>query len=242
MKIIKKYDQYIKGNLTEDELDSLTREVVKDHFEKEELQNRWKRILQEEHDVHDSTAQSKKLFSLKNSNRLLKIVLSAAASISLLLLFWFTNQSLSVPTYEKLLSEELNKPFIEDIGRKGKVEELKLQAAASYNERDYASAIKYFEQLNKIEETIDWSFYMGLCQLYQKQSDLAIQSFTAILNHPNKKYNIETNWYLGMAYIMDKDFKLAKEHLEFVVNQSNDEMAWKVKDAKALLNALAEKE
>ena len=131
-------------------------------------------------------------------------------------------------------------PYIETLSRKGNVEELRLQAVASYNSREYATATRYFEQLSKIDQAVDWGFYIGLCRLYQKQSDLAIQSFTVILNQPNKKYEIEANWYLGLAYTMNKDFKSAKKYLEFVANRSDDEMAWKVKEARALLNALPE--
>ena len=238
MKIIKKYNQYIKGSLSEGELDSFTKEVIKDHFEKEELKDKWNQILQEEYQM----GKPKKIFSLGNSKRLMKIGLSSAASILLLMLCWFAYQPTSLSTYEKLLSQELNKPYIETIIRKGSVEELKLEAAASYNNRDYSKAEEYFEELSQIDEAVDWDFYIGLCQLYQKQSDLAIKSFTSILDHPNKKYNIEANWYLGLAYTMNKDFDSAKKYLEFVANRSDDETAWKVKEARALLNALAEKE
>ncbi len=242
MEILNKYNQYIKGNLTEEELEVFTGEIVKDHFEKEELKDKWNQILKEKHNLHETVKPPQKKSSVWSSIHLIKIGLSAAASILLLVFSWFTYQAASSPTYEKLLSQELNNPYVENLSRKGSVEELRLQAVAAYNDRDYATATGNFEQLKELDKAVDWNFYIGLCQLYQKQSDLAIQSFTAILNHPNKKYTIETNWYLGLAYVMDEDFKAAKKHLEFVVNQSNDEMAWKVKEAKALLNALSENE
>ena len=232
----------MKGTLTEVELETFTKEIVEDHFEKEKLQNKWNQILKNEHNMLETTEKSQKTFSLKKSNRFVKIGLSSAASILLLLLSWFAYQALSVPAYEKLLSEELNNPYIETISRKGSIEELRLQAVASYNSREYAVAANHFEQLSKIDDAIDWPFYVGLCQLYQQQSSLAIKSFIAILGHPNQNYSTETNWYLGLAYVMNEDFESAKKHLEFVANRSNDEMAWKVKEAKSLLNALAEKE
>jgi len=240
MKGLKKYDQYVKGTLTEVELESFTKEIVKDHFEKEELQDKWDRILQEEHKILKTPESPSKTFSLRNSARFIKIGLYSAASILLLLLSWFVYQSLSLPAYEKLLSEELNKPYVENISRKGSIEELRLQAVASYNSREYAVAAKHFEQLSKMDEAVDWPFYVGLCQLYQKQSNLAIKSFSAILDHPNQNYSTETNWYLGLAYVMNEDFESAIKHLEFVANRSNDEMAWKVKEAKELLNLLKE--
>jgi len=240
MKIIKKYDQYIKGNLTEEKMETFTKEVVQEYFEKEKLQNKWNQILQEEQHSQKVTAASRQISAPKKSRKIISIGLAAAASILLFMFSWLAYQSSSVSSYEKLLSEELNKPFIESLSRKGDVEELKLQAVAAYNSRSYATAEAYFKQINTIDEAVDWNFYIGLCQLYQEQADLAIQSFTATLEHPNKKYNIETNWYLGLAYTMNENFKAAKTHLQFVANRSDDNMAWKVTEAKALLKALDE--
>lgn len=238
MKILNKYNQYIKGTLSEREMDAFTKEVVKEHFEKEQLQDRWKQILQEEHDMPKTMEDFKKPTSSGGSRRYLKIGLSAAASILLLVFSWFSYQQLSPSAYEALLNDELSKPFIEDLSRKGDVETLKLQAVAAYNSREYAVANKYFEQLSNLDQTAHWDFYIGLCQLYQNQADLAIETFTTILDHPNNKYNIEANWYLSLAYTMNEDFPSARKHLELVANRSDDEMAWKVKEAKALLNAL----
>ena len=240
MKDLTKYNQYIKGTLTEGELESFTKEIVKDHFEKEELQDKWNQILREENNFSEKTERSPKTFSLRNATRFIRIGLYSAASVLILLLSWFVYQSLSFPAYERILSEELNNPYIENISRKGSIEELRLQAVASYNSRDYSASAKYFEQLSEIDKAVDWPFYIGLCQLYQKQSNLAIKSFTAILDHPNQNYSTEINWYLGLAYVMNEDFESAIKHLEFVANRSNDEMAWKVKEAKKLLDLLRE--
>ena len=84
---------------------------------------------------------------------------------------------------------------------------------------------------------MDWDFYIGLCQLYQQQPDSAIKSFNTVLVHPNKKYAVEVNWYLGLAYTMKKDFKEAAKYLEKVAAHSPDQEAWKVKEAKALLKS-----
>ena len=244
MKLLKKYSQYIKGTLTEPELDAITKEIVKDHFEKEKLQNKWGQILREEHGMEGATEQSEKIASLNNSGRIraIRIALSAVASIVLLLLSWFVYQSLSLSPHEKLLSEEFSKPYIEAIGRKGSLEDLKLKAVESYNQREYAAAENYFEQINEIEEGLDWYFFIGLCRLYQKQADLAIQSFTTILDQPDKKYEIEANWYLGLAYTMKEDFTAAKKHMQFVIDQSDADREWKVKEAKAFLSAFSGQE
>ena len=243
MKFLKKHSQYLKGTLPESELDAFTKEIVKDHFEKEKLQNKWGRILKEEHGLEGLKDQSGKVASSNNSGRVrfMKMALSAAASIAVLLLSWFAYQSLSSSPSEKLLSEELNKPY-ETVIRKGNDEELKLKAIEAYNNRSYAVAEKYFEQINEIDEGIDWYFYIGLCQLYQKQADLAIQSFTAILEQPDKKYEIEANWYLGLAYTMNKDFTSARKHVQFVIDQSDGNIRWKIKEAKAFLKAFTEQE
>lgn len=244
MKLLKRYSQYIKGTLTEPELDAFTKEIVKDHFEKEKLQNKWGQILQKEHGVEGATEQ---VASSNNSGRIriMRVALSAVASILILLLSWFAYQSFSLSPHEKLLSEEWNKPYIEARGRKGSSiedEELKLKAVEAYNDGAYATAENYFEQINEIEEGLDWYFFIGLCQLYQKQADLAIQSFTAILEQPDKKYEIEANWYLGLAYTMKEDFTSAKKHMQFVIDQSDTDIAWKVQEAKAFLEAFTELE
>jgi len=243
MEILNKYDQYIQGALKEVELDNFTRTIVKEHFEKEQLQNKWGRILKEKNSLQELNKDSKKTNSSGNIKRFFKIGLSIAASVLVLSLCWFAIQDNSLSPYEKLLSQELNNPYAAaGIDRKGSVEELKLKAAKFYNEREYATAENYFKELKSVDLAVDWDFYIALCQLYQKQPDLAIQSFTTLLQHPNKLYTLETNWYLGVAYTMNKDFKSAEKHLKYVVSQSNDEMAWKVKEAKELLNALAEQE
>ncbi|MCG8327304.1 MAG: hypothetical protein MI974_06435 [Chitinophagales bacterium] len=244
MKFLKKHSQYLKGTLPESELDAFTKEIVKDHFEKEKLQNKWGQILQDEHGIEGLTEPSEKVASSNNSGRIrfMRMALSVAASIVVLLLSWFAYQSLSSSPSERLLSEELlSKPY-EAVSRKGNDEELKLKAIEAYNNRSYAVAEKYFEQINEIDEGIDWYFYIGLCQLYQKQADLAIQSFTAILEQPDKKYEIEANWYLGLAYTMNKDFTSARKHVQFVIDQSDGNIGWKIKEAKAFLKAFTEQE
>lgn len=243
MKFLKKHSQYLKGTLPESELDAFTKEIVKGHFEKEKLQNKWGQILQDEHGIEGLTEQSEKGGSSNNSGRIryMRTALSAVASIVVLLLSWFAYQSLSLSPSERLLSEELNKPY-EAVSRKGSEEELKLKAVEAYNDRAYTVAEKYFEQLNEIEEEIDWYFYIGLCQLYQEQANLAIQSFTTILEQPDKKYEIEAHWYLGLAYTMKKDFAMAKKHMQFVIDQADVNMEWKIKEAKAFLEAFAKQE
>lgn len=239
MDLLNKYSQYINGTLSTTEMESFTKEVVKDYFEEEALKTRWNKLLEQEHDVISPTTAAAPTKAKRSWLRRYFAPLSIAASVLFLTMSWLTYQNLMVTGYKKLLLAQLNQPHTENLSRKGSIEEMKLAAIDHYNRQEYEKAANTFEKINQTNQSINWSFYIGLCHLYQQKADLAIEVFQEVLIEP-KQYKVEAHWYLSLAYLLKEDLPSAKKHLEIVAVHSLEEEAWKIREAKELLRAIEE--
>ncbi len=231
---LNKFSKYIRGTLPEAETESFTREVVKDYFEAEALKEKWNTILENENQLN---TQDNKIHSIKSQRwkPLLLRGLAAAASVLLLLFAWFSYEE--KPAHQELLAAYISVPYQESISRKGPIEDLQNKALGFYNSKDYLNASTTFEKINTLDQSRNWTFYIGLCQLYQNNAKSAIKYFKQSLLHPDQVYKTESHWYLGLAHTMDDDLDAAKKHLEIVAQHSEYENGWNVQEAKALLKA-----
>ncbi len=229
---LNRFDKYLKGKLPEVEMESFTKEIVKDYFEEDALKKKWNTILENENHLHTKDDKVHSIRPRKWKPFLLG-GLAAAASVLLLLFAWFSYEE--KPNHKKLLAAYISVPFQESISRKGPVEELQNQALEFYYTKDYLKAATTFEKINELDQSRNWIFYIGLCQLYQKNASAAIEYFNQSLLHSDQVYQIESHWYLGLAYTMNNDLAAAKKHLEIVATHSEYENAWNVQEAKALL-------
>lgn len=231
-----KFSKYIRGTLPEEETEAFTREVVKDYFESEALKEKWNTILE---NGNQSNTQDNKIHAIKTQRwkSLLIGGLAAAASVLLLLFAWFSFEE--KPAHQELLAAYISVPYQESISRKGPIEDLQNKALEFYNNKDYLNASTTFEKINTLDQSKNWIFYIGLCQLYQHHAKSAIKYFEQSLGHPDQVYKTESHWYLGLAHTMNNDLAAAKEHIEIVAQHSEYENGWNVQEAKALLKTFA---
>lgn len=233
MEDIKKYRQ---GNMQAEELDNFTRKFINAKFNADK-KNRWKKMLKEQHDVDRNTPNLKIKPKTKTRN-LYMLAAAVAAAILLLIVANPIIQSFSAPSYEQLASNFIDQGFYENQEiSKGEesVEQLKLNAIFAYNQKDFPTAIKYWEavvSIGVVDETA--YFFLGLSHLYNKTYDKAIANLQKVQSFENgNKFEEETRWFLSLAYLKSGDLKNAK-----IALTSIDEGMWNYDKALQLLNEL----
>lgn len=106
-------------------------------------------------------------------------------------------------------------------------------AIAAYDNGKYAIAV---DEIKKIPSLTDeQNFYLGLSYLYQEDVDRrkAIEVFQDLLKEPNK-FKDETEWFLSLAYLKNKEKAKAIPLLKNIVKMN----AWNVEKAKRLLEEI----
>ena len=237
MNNLEKYNKYIKGEMTESELVNFTKVILKTHYDDESRKEKYRKILESEHDIHalkkvkEHSKHRKNPFSL---NRLLAI----AAGFLLLVMGIYNYQSFSKPAYAKLLSKHLEASFPYSTGRKEikATSEQRLKAVDLYVNKKYAEAAATYEKFianpDRKEEDL---LYLGLSYLYQNKSDEAIKTFTAILQNTDAEFEVEAKWFLALAYLQAEDFDKTIIYLKEIEQQK-----WHGTDASKLLKHLNE--
>ncbi len=220
---MKKMNQYFNNQLPEQEQDQITRQLLTEHYDRK-LKERWKTILEEEHNV----LPPEKINTKPKRINLYRAVGLAAASIALFFIaiqVFQTNMN-SQPDYKGVVAQHLAKPY-PDIGlKKGlSVEDARTRAKTAYSKKDYISAIRYYEEV-RIDKNcrIEDVFYLGLCYLYNKQATKAI----AILKEaremePSTIFRSKKiiDWYLSLAYLESEQITSAKSELQKIVDDKD---------------------
>jgi len=143
----------------------------------------------------------------------------AAASFSLILVvggLWYILSNKPYST-EKLVSKYY-KPA-HPIGQIRSVEissgDALSEAFSHYKENDFNGALKYFKSL---DNQITAKFYSGVCYIELGEFNLAIESFTFVINDKDNLYVEQADWYLGLIYLMNNQRQLALSQFELISN------------------------
>lgn len=143
----------------------------------------------------------------------------AAASFSLILVvggLWYILSNKPYST-EKLVTKYY-KPA-HPIGQTRSVEissgDALSEAFSHYKENDFNSALKYFKLL---DNQITAKFYSGVCYIEMGEFNLAIESFTFVINDKDNLYLEQADWYLGLIYLMNNQRQLAISQFELISN------------------------
>ncbi len=255
MKTTDKYDDYLKDKTTNMESDEITKEIISDYFQEEQLRKRWGKILREDHNygAAEETAAGATVPQAaptdsrnKNVRRLLAVTIMGIAAS--LLWFFYTNIAVNVSPIspvDQLLSEHYAKPFTRDV-LKGPESTLAIRSKAYhfYQNEAYKETIPLLEQLIATggAEQED-HFFLGLSYLYTKQPEKGAQEFKTLLEGPADNYQDIATWYLGLALTDAGAYEEAKVYLSEVAswtgNKGKDELA---RDAKDLLQMMEEGE
>lgn len=254
--ITNKLKNYLEGSLSEEQLDSQTKDIIKEYFFEQEKKNHWKSILSKEHHVktfdsiNDITPPKNVKFKETKvspgtaKGKMFGILLILIVIISCLWLFTSNQKSEAIPeqtTIEHIMAEIHNSPM-QYRNTKGPILHAKKRAQAYdlYNEKDYLNAGNIFEEITLNESFIeDDHFYLGLCYLYSDQAEDAVLVFKHILKQSKLERKDSSIWFLGLALIESKNYQEAKSYLQQVSEwQGNSGKLRKAKQASQLLDMI----
>ena len=163
-----------------------------------------------------------------------------AATLLLALVAW---QLVSTPALGKqeLLALYLQDHFTNAETRKSDTptDQLRQESISAYNGKDFAQAARLRQQVVDRDSAVtkDDFFYLGLSYLYQQppNTEQAIQWLRRAQTLPGRKYALEGQWHLALAYLAQGQDEQARPLLENLIGGQQ----WKAREASALLPLLA---
>lgn len=234
MNPLKKYNQYIKGELSDAETNTLTKEIISDYFADEERKEKWNKLLEKDKELLE--LKKKGNLPKKKIKRLLSKMLGIAASILVLLVVWWSyHSSIKAITPSDLITQHLKKAPGSYNTRKGS--EIKLEAVEYYQAKEYKKAVKAYEKKlsqNAIILSEEDYFYMGFSYMKLERWDSAIDAFKQVVEHPRQGMKEDANWYLSLAFFL----KGEREDAIKILEQIKVRKGAMHEDAKELLNAI----
>ena len=244
-------NQYIKGNMSEVELDNYTKKIVKNYFEEEELKTKWKNILNEDFNYNIEEENPKNKPNKKSKNTLIRKLYSIASIAAgvLILVYFFYQQPKSNPnSIDALLQEHYQSPYPSRNIVKGIEEEVKPvlnEAHQAYQEKKFEQAILKFNQilndknLAQRPSAVEDHFYLALSYLYNKQTKLAIREFDLVLTNEIAFRKNDTSWFLALALLDQGNTERAAIYLKEIAKQdTNAGLRERAAKAKSLLQEI----
>lgn len=229
------FDKYRANNINEDELSTMTQQLIKQKFDLE-LRQKMARRLEEEYGITRDGAANRRIARMK----ILRWSLSVAAALLIGVVAWqvFDNTK---PTYQSLTREYLAAHYPNNELRKGATEisELRGAAVAAYNQGDFEASARIREEIAMMPQanTEDF-FFLGISYLYQDppKGEQAIEPLQKAVADPTGTGLIqeEAEWYLTLAYVEAGRFAAAREMLEKKIRNGG----WNASKARDLLNSL----
>lgn len=229
MKNIEKY----KGNrsLTEQELEEITQHLIQKKFD-EDKKSRWAKKLVQEHKV---VRNSKKRF-LNIPFRAVAIAASVLLLIGLIPVLGLFQNS----TTDLLAEYTIENPYPNKLIRKSATEsvpEIRLEATEAYNQKNYEVAIENYRLLQSNQTAnLEDLLYLGLSQLYEKETSMAIATLEEAQNRSKieQRFEQELDWFLALSYLQNKENEKAKKVLQKIINQKQ----WRMTDAQKILKTM----
>lgn len=225
--------QYKDGQGSREELEEFTDAFMRAKYDSDR-RNRWQSLLSQEHDFKREAGTAT---DSRPGRRIYLWAASAAAAIILFLLWMFGPLSTSV-TYEQLADNYIQEEFYENLEEsRGEqdVEQLNMQAISAYNQKDFQTAISYYETIINQGQAHDRHyFFLGLSYLYVDQYDQAIENLLRVPElNAESKFIKEHRWFLALAYLKNGQPEEGRPLLLAI--QSTD---WKYREAQLLLKAI----
>lgn len=233
MKKLDPLNKYVGQNNTEQELDSATKELVKDYFLQEDIKNKWKQLLSNDHNVktfdkledipsfkEQIQVNTKSIESTSKKDLFGKLILGTFAILILaIMLISYIQKKDSEQTLAPManIMDEYYSSPMQYRNTKGPItnKEKRQKAFDLYNNKEYKKASKIFEDINASQIFIeDDHFYLGLCYLYNKEPLKATKSFKLILSEKNLQRDDSASWFLALSLIESQNYEEAKIHLD----------------------------
>ena len=220
-KLIMEYHNYLKNHGLQLEDDEFSKQLVKEHFEVEDIKQRWSTILGRDQES-EATVDIPNKFSVRK----LFMPLGIAASLAIMLMVYFPNtqQVAELGPVEELLQEVYAYPVSRDIVKGSMSQgELRTLAYQHYQERKYPEAITAFNELIELEsESTEDRFFLGLSYLYNRNPELAVKEFDQLLEVGDSEREDYIVWYLALALLDAGDNERATIYLTQVSKWNNN--------------------
>lgn len=262
-----KYNQYIKGEMSEEELDDFTRELLKKHYEKDALKNHWKKLLEEKKEQSSLESNTKinekskepqsKVRQLspktetvsrksnKNSKTRLRALVTTfaiAASLIFAVLYFIPNQSTNTLSALDKIVYEHQAVSITSRGNSedGEIADQRRKASEFYEQKNYSKAIPLLKNIMEAkQQTNDDLFLLGLSYHYNKEPQKAISTFEQLLQKDNLERKDAITWHLALALVSSGNCEKANPYLNEVSNWTGNKGKLKLAEkAKQVLNTI----
>ncbi len=146
------------------------------------------------------------------------IYYSAAASV--LIALFFMSQYFFFNSSTKIFEENFS-PYQDIITVRGSDPNSLQEAMEAYNHENYTLAVQKFESIiQEDEENTIALFYNAVSYLAVKNTQNAIPLFEKIINKENR-FNIISKWYLGLCYVLNNDVAKAKKVFEDLASRNS---------------------
>lgn len=232
---MKLFEKYRVNNINEDELNTMTQQLIKQKFDGE-LRGKMAYRLKEEYGITRGETASGQI----SGRMILRWSLSVAAALLIGIVAWQVIGDHS-PTYQSLTKEYLATYYPNNELRKGATEisKKRSEAIAAYNKEDFETSARLREEVVVLPgaNSEDY-FFLGVSYLYQNppKGELAIEPLLKGLEDPARTSLLEeeTKWYLTLAYVQAGQFAPARELLEERIQKGG----WNASKASDLLHSL----
>ncbi len=228
---ISRLEDFLDGNLSNEELELLLKELETNKELSSEMMLRLevnqlvkdKGFLELQSKLHlqmNSNGNSNTMLNL--GREFLKTWHLAAASFALVLVvggLWYILSNKPQST-EQLVNKYYKPahPILQIRSVEASKENAMDQAFKFYRENDFNNALTYFKTL---ENQITARFYSGVCLIELQQYSQAIESFVFVINDNDNLFVEQSEWYLGLIYLMDNQKDLAVKQFEKISSENS---------------------
>jgi hypothetical protein len=220
----KKFESYLRGQMTETEKTDFENELQNDPLLKEQLELEHKIVeqIQDRAFVDEQIVTAKKEMKKGKTTRM--IYYSVASIAASFLLFFFGQGIYQNNKFDNLYASNFktytNDYVITDGINRGdvKIDSLLLTAMSAYEKKDYANAEIQFNQLLSEKDSPNIRFYLAIAQLETNETEIAIKTLDAL--HTQSAYfdyYEQTRWYLALAHLKNHKKSTAKKYLNELV-------------------------
>ncbi|MEM9548909.1 MAG: tetratricopeptide repeat protein [Bacteroidota bacterium] len=212
--MINELDPYLNNDLSPEEEEMITQNLIQLKFE-EEKKAVWRKKIETDY----PQIRGRKIFS----NRVLTLFLLAVAVVLITALLYFTrSESPTHVQFAQQLIYEMEPIQDPDILRKGtsSIDQKRATAMFYFSNKNFKSALKIYDELNSIKALNKMDcFYKGMCHLKLSNYDSAIEYYTQALELGGPEE--ELNWAMALAYTCQNDMQQAIPLLNSIITNND---------------------
>ena len=230
---------YLNDKLSEQDSEALTQKLVRAKLDQDKRQ-KWKNTLEEQYQVKrtSSPKKNKRRISFLRWRNIAAIFLIVSMAVVFYLLQQTpveTQASVATMAMNELIDDKYFDKTKDNRGLNLNAEILEEEARKAYNENRYEDARIGFEQV--IAKSPDHSsshLFLALSLLHLKDYPRAINELQSLRSQSPHLLQDETDWFIALAFILNKQPELAKKELKNIVKTKS----WKTAKAAKFLQKM----